>query len=107
MCANANTNLGTALAYTGDPEGAIAAFGKTIELATTDTWVAYRLLACLRANYLDPAFRNAKEAVRLAERAVELQPDHVGPRLALGVACDRVEDWERAAEARGGVETES
>ena len=69
-----HTSLALALAVQGEFDDAIHHYGEAIRLKP-DHPGPYNNLAWIRATHGDPRFRNGAEAVRLAERALELSGD--------------------------------
>jgi tetratricopeptide (TPR) repeat protein len=77
---------------------AVAAYRKGIELHPRSVEV-HNNLAGLLADCPDPKFREPAEAVRLANRAVELAPENRIPWNTLGLAHYRAGDWKAALDA--------
>jgi tetratricopeptide (TPR) repeat protein len=96
----AHNNLGGALLKSGQHDGAIAAWRKAIELKP-DYTSAINNLADRLANHPDPKRRDPPEAVRLAKRAVELDPNFKVGWNTLGEAHYRAGDWRAAIKALG------
>ncbi len=66
-----HTSFALALAVQGEFDDAIHHYGEAIRLKPTHPG-PYNNLAWIRATHADPKFRNGAEAVRLADRALEL-----------------------------------
>ena len=93
-------DLAFALHTSGQHDEAIAAWRKAVELKP-DYASAINNLADLLANHPDPKRRDPPEAVRLARRAVELDPNLREGWNTLGEAHYRVGDWKAAIKALG------
>jgi WD40 repeat protein/tetratricopeptide (TPR) repeat protein/serine/threonine protein kinase len=96
--ANAHNTLGNSLDATGRYAEAIAAYRQAVKLAPDIPQYLFNL-ALVITDCPDPKFRDSAEAVRLAKRAVDLDPkDHEYWR-ALGAAHYRAGDWKAVAPA--------
>src|SRR6185369_8252128 len=93
-----HTNLGITLVRLGRPEEAIECFRREIEQHPTLPGAFFHL-AWLRATAADARLRSVEEAVRLANRAVELVPNDYAAWRALGVALYRKGDLDASADA--------
>ena len=89
--------LGNAMAHQGGVGEAIAAYREVIRLDPTYL-AAYNNLAWLLANS-EGDLRDAPQAVVLAQKALELKPEHGLVWKTLGVARFRSGDWKGAIEA--------
>ena len=106
--AEAYNNLGVALVGSGEAGRGHRPLRNAIELDPKNAGIQTNL-AWLLATAEDVNLRNSKEAVELAQKAVELEPDIANHRDNLGVAQYRAGDWqgaldalEKAREMRGG-----
>ena len=93
----AHGNLGAALAKKGQLEQAFACYRKALDLEPTGAQannLAWRLATCP-----DPKFRDAKEAIALATKALQLAPETGNYWNTLGVAHYRASDWNAAIAA--------
>jgi tetratricopeptide (TPR) repeat protein len=104
--AEAHTNLGTALVAAGQTKEAAEQYQRAFQIKPDDPLVCNNL-ARIYAEDPDPQNRNAPEAVRLAERAVQLTADN-DPRFvetlsiayaAAGRNSDAIATAERALQA--------
>jgi tetratricopeptide (TPR) repeat protein len=91
--AGARTNLGVALARTGDRVGAMRAFREATERAP-NTGAAWNGLGAMRL-----ASGDAEGAVGPLQQATVLLPEDPNPALNLGLALVRLERWNDAAQA--------
>lgn len=97
-CAEAYSNLSQALLAQRRPAEAAAVYRSAIEVFPREpTWP--HNLARLLANSRNPNVRDPKEAVRHAERAVELEPENGWHWGLLGVARYRAGEWRGAVVA--------
>jgi tetratricopeptide (TPR) repeat protein len=94
----AHFNLGLALSAQGKHAEAEKEYRESIRLQP-DFAMAHNQLAWLLATCPDPRFRYPGEAVRLANRAVELDPQSGPSWNTLGAAHCRAGDWKDAIEA--------
>jgi tetratricopeptide (TPR) repeat protein len=95
--ARAHYLLGVALQGRNKLDEAIACYRKVIKLAPKD-YLAHNDLAWLYATCADERVRNAKEAVMLAKKAIELAPAQADYNT-LGVAQYRAGNWKEAIAA--------
>ena len=91
----AHSGLGLALWKQGKLDEAIASYRKAIELDPEDAH-AHNNLAWLLATCPEAKFRDAKRAVELAKRAVELNRQEGDNWKTLGVAHYRAGSWKDA-----------
>ncbi len=96
--AKAHDNLGKALRGQKKLDEAIAAHRKAIGIDPNFA-NAYNGLAWLLATCPDAKFRDPKQAVALAKKAIELAPTHPGFPNTLGAAHYRAGDWKAAIAA--------
>jgi tetratricopeptide (TPR) repeat protein len=94
----AHNNLGVALQAKGDLDDAITEYRRAITLDPKDT-DAHNNLAWVLATCADPRWRDPRQAVTLAQKAVELAPKVGGYYTTLGVAHYRDGNWKAAVEA--------
>jgi tetratricopeptide (TPR) repeat protein len=96
--ANAHNNLASAFWSQGKADVALDAYRKAIELEPKNAhfriWCAILLTTCP-----DPKFRDPREAVKHAKKAVELQPQDSLAWQVLGWAQYRAGDWRECIEA--------
>jgi tetratricopeptide (TPR) repeat protein/tRNA A-37 threonylcarbamoyl transferase component Bud32 len=104
--AYAHNSLGSVLERKGSHEAATECFRKAeeffrkaVEAGPRDA-DAHNSYASFLATVDDPRFRNPREAVRLAERAVELEPMNGTNWNTLGIARYRIGDWEGCIDAQ-------
>lgn len=91
--AAARTNLGVALAQTGDRDGALRAFEEVTQRAPS-TGEAWNGLGAMRLAMSDP-----EHAVGPLQQASVLLPDDPNPPMNLGLALERLQRWDDAARA--------
>ena len=89
-----HTIFATALRRQGRLDEAIAEHRKALALEP-DHLHAHNNLAWLLSTCAQPKFRDAKQALELAKRAVELAPEDGSHWNTLGVAQYRAGDWKR------------
>jgi Flp pilus assembly protein TadD len=89
----ARTNLGVALARTGDRQGAIRAFQEVTERAP-QTGAAWNGLGAMRL-----AMGDEEHAVGALQHAAVLLPNDPNPTVNLGIALSRLQRWTDAARA--------
>jgi tetratricopeptide (TPR) repeat protein len=99
-CYLAHSRLGSALFSSGQHDEAIAAWRKAVGLKP-DYGEAINNLADRLANHPDATRRDPPEAVRLAKRALELDPNWGVGWNTLGEAHYRAGDWKAAIKALG------
>ncbi|MEX2168352.1 MAG: protein kinase [Pirellulales bacterium] len=88
-------NLGGALAQKGLHDEAITAFEQAIKLEPNYSR-AYTDLAMIHSNRPDADHRNIRQAVELAAKGVELEPQASKRWTALGIARYRESQWQEA-----------
>lgn len=91
--AGARTNLGVALARSGDRQGALRAFREATE-RSPNTGAAWNGLGAMRL-----ASGDAEGAVGPLQQATVLLPEDPNPPLNLGLALSRLQRWNDAAQA--------
>jgi serine/threonine-protein kinase len=91
-------NLGFTLSRKGDCGPAIAALEEAIR-RKQDYWNAYKCLAKLLATCADTKYRDARRAVDLAEKALNLSRGDPRALNTLGIARYAAGDWQAAVEA--------
>ena len=96
--AEAHYNLGISFRALGMVGEAIDSYQETIRLKP-DHDQALRRLAWIYATWRDPKFRDTKQAVELARRAVNVSPKDGTCWITLGAAHYRTGDWKAAVEA--------
>jgi superkiller protein 3 len=91
----AHNNLGNALHDQGKVDEAVAAYQKALAIEPQDA-LGHNELAWLLATCPNAKFHDAKRAVELAMRAVELKPQEGTCWNTLGVAHYRAGNWKDA-----------
>jgi tetratricopeptide (TPR) repeat protein len=94
--AEAHNNLGTALHAKGDLDGAVAAYRQAITVNPKNA-AAHQNLAWILATTTDFPRRDPKQAVLLAQKAVELAPKEANNWTTLGAAHYRDGNLKEAA----------
>ncbi len=92
-------NRGNTYYYTGQVERAIADYDRAIRLKPEGDY-AYQSLAWLLATVPDERYRDGARAVRLAKRAVALDPDESYNHMALAAAYSEVGQFDDAVAAQ-------
>jgi serine/threonine protein kinase/Flp pilus assembly protein TadD len=96
--ANPRANLGLVLADKGRPAEALAELNEALRLAPKSPQIG-NALAWVLASCPDPNFRDPVRAIKLAEKALEVEPGRPNFWNTLGVARYRAGDWKASIEA--------
>jgi serine/threonine protein kinase/tetratricopeptide (TPR) repeat protein len=91
-------NLANSYIAVGRTQEARKLYEETLQVDPKNA-VIRNSLAWLLATCADPKFRDAKRALELAKKSVELAPKEGNCRNTLGVASYRAGDWKAAVEA--------
>lgn len=83
----------------GDTAAAVSAYEQSLR-SDPDDWEVLNNLAWIRAAHPDSALRDPVQAVELARRAVELEPDHAFVRGTLAAAYASAGRWADAITAQ-------
>jgi tetratricopeptide (TPR) repeat protein len=102
--ARCHKKLGETLFETGQVAEAVEAWRRALAVFPDDAELQNDTAWHL-ATHSDAKLRNAEEAVRRAEKAVEMAPNDANFRNTLGVARYRAGDWRGAVEALGDGRT--
>jgi tetratricopeptide (TPR) repeat protein len=94
----ANTNLAYLLLRTRQFREAVRAFRRWIELTPNDP-EPHRELACVLADCSDTTVRDPAQAVKLAQRSLDLAANDRSGWSILGIAFYRAGDWRNAITA--------
>lgn len=93
------SNLGLCLSRKGAHEEAIASLEQAIKLSPRHATEAYAELSLIHSSRPDSILRKPQQAVELAGKAIEIEPNFSNHWLALGIARYRNREWQEARAA--------